>query len=330
MKNYLHIGPHKTGTSYIQKNFSLYRNLMLSHKIIYPELWILGGYGHAGLVDHNKISSFNEDLSNYLKENKFDESSSSIFISTENFDRLGNEEICNLSKSALPNTHIIFFHRRYDKLLYSNWQEDVKFGVTKTFKVFLLENFSNINNSKYINQALILDEWSNVFGKSHIKIFDYDYLLNNNLDIFLFMTNKLFSISKIENFNSMKENSSFSLFEAEILRCLHSLNKEFKLHETIILTKIYYSMLSKNDSLLMSMKEKLKSHIKQFRDFNLSDIKILYDNFWLKYSKEALTDKSNFIFEDLNYISESWLESDQLFNMLKDIYFLMGSYAKDS
>ena len=138
-KIFLHIGPHKTGSTYLQKMFYENRYLLYKNNFCYPEKFISIQWGHNELPKY--IKNKKEDiLKNFIL--KIKKSNKNIILSSENFDKLTKEDL-NFFKSLLEDyfdVKIVFFKRRLDELLISSWQEKVKHGYTKSWQRFLLDN----------------------------------------------------------------------------------------------------------------------------------------------------------------------------------------------
>jgi Sulfotransferase domain len=174
MKLFLHIGPHKTGSTYIQKFFFDNRDHLRSLGVNYPNVGFIGQYGQHEAV--KKIKTLGQqELDEYMAQLIGSEIN---FVSSENFDRLTSEDIQKLGKSLSNlDVRVVYYHRNYIDLLPSWWQEKVKHGSLTSFYEFVLPHILQPFASKIVNPGMILDLYANVFGKDNITIIDYDLAL---------------------------------------------------------------------------------------------------------------------------------------------------------
>ena len=85
-KLYLHIGPHKTGSTFIQKVFFENRERVLRLGVTYPNFGFCGQFGQHEAVEKSKVGALEQhQLDEYLAQFLSGEIN---FASSENFDRL--------------------------------------------------------------------------------------------------------------------------------------------------------------------------------------------------------------------------------------------------
>jgi hypothetical protein len=228
----LHIGPHKTGSTYIQKVFSENRNRLLSVGVRYPDIGLNGHYGQHDLVE--KIKNLDAGpLMQYMADFIGPETN---FISSENFDRLNADEVKKLGQALAglltepASLGIIYYHRNYGDLLPSCWQEEVKHGSIASFHEFILPHVLRPFASNLINPAVVLDLYAHVFGRDRITVVDYDRAKDNLLQ-------PIFQLLGIDLDAVANEivNSSLKVELVEILRALNAIAKrrdEWHFHKT--------------------------------------------------------------------------------------------------
>jgi hypothetical protein len=235
-KLFLHIGPHKTGSTYIQKWFFDNRSLLLNLGVNYPNIGFAGQYGQHEAVE--KIRTLQEkELQEYLLQ--FSGGDINL-VSSENFDRLKQWEIKKLVR-CLPSfdVRIIYYYRSYIYLLPSWWQEEVKHGSTVSFYEFVLPHALRPFASAIVNPAIVLDAYANVFGKDNITIVDYALALKSGgiLHPLLDLLGVRLELVKNELINT-----SLQVEIVEIIRALNTLarfNNEWHFHKirTLFLRK---------------------------------------------------------------------------------------------
>ena len=216
-KLFIHIGPHKTGSTYIQKNLFEQSDALKLQGVLYSDSLIGPQWGHHKLVE--KIKQRDTDTIAEFFETDEDR----VFISSENFEDLTKEDISFLSKFTEKFTvEVIFFKRAYSKLLVSAWQESVKQGESKTWSEFFLNHALKPFQSKILNASSVIDNWSII--ANHIHVFDYDAMLSEGLDIAQTMCSKLLDVEL--TVKAAAVNRSMNLADIEIIRLLNHRFKE--------------------------------------------------------------------------------------------------------
>src|ERR1700733_2634979 len=173
-KWFLHIGPNKTGSTYIQKHLLANREELLSLGLNYPSFGIGPQYGHHQLFENIKKLG-QEELDEYVDHFS---GAAVNFVSSEKFSQLKPEDVAKFGKSlSKVNVQVIFFHRNYVDLLPSHWQERVKHKSRLSFYEFLFPHVFRPFSSSIINPDVVLDSYATAFGKDHITVIDYDTAL---------------------------------------------------------------------------------------------------------------------------------------------------------
>lgn len=213
-----HIGPHKTGSSYLQKTFFENSVFLDKNKILYPCKLVGPEYGHHQLhelLEQNKLSEVQLFLDEILKYDGL------VVISSENFDRLEEAQIKFLA-DYLRNfdVTIAFVKRRISNLLVSSWQEEVKHGAVETFFEFIFPHILFPFKSKLLNGVSILEPYKKLFGVENIKVIPYSS--GEKEDLFdIFCTHlKINGVSGIGSGESF--NKSLPIHDVELIRILNS------------------------------------------------------------------------------------------------------------
>ncbi len=235
-KLYLHIGPHKTGSTFIQKVFFENRERLLRLGVNYPNFGFSGQFGQHEAVE--KVRALEQgQLDEYLAPFLSGEVN---FVSSENFDRLNSGEIQKLQKSlATADVRIIYYYRNHIDMLPSWWQEAVKHGSRISFHEFVLPHILRPYASNIVNPCVVLDLYADVFGKSNITIIDYNAALQR--DTILAPLLELLGIELTGIINA-SVNASLKLEIVEIIRALNAIaefNGQLRIHNirTLFLRK---------------------------------------------------------------------------------------------
>jgi hypothetical protein len=175
---YLHIGIHKTGTTFLQNVLSENRDKLIKNGYYYPVSAIPNSSfpGHHFLpralsqnIDKfDKISTKKTNFQTWeklLEEINDHKISNKIIISAEDFCLLSSDEILKLQEYFSGfSVKIIVYLRRQDEFLLSLYSELVKKGYYKSIEVAFNEYSDRFNYFK------LLDRWKSVFGKENLRI----------------------------------------------------------------------------------------------------------------------------------------------------------------
>lgn len=214
----IHVGPHKTGTTYIQKCLVNNRAKLLHAGVFYPEVGQEFLYGHHNLV--NSIVHKDDALIDRLLES-IPANASHILLSSENFDALSLESIkYTASRFNGFNVNIVYFKRDPEPLLFSNWQESIKHGGVTSWSEYFLDHLTHPYRSKVINPSLVLDKYSSIFGTESIRIIDYEDVMRQGEDIAIALSRQINADIDID-FQDKDINKSMHSSVVEILRVLN-------------------------------------------------------------------------------------------------------------
>ena len=231
MPRYLiHVGPHKTGTTYLQFRFHAARQYLRERGIAYPAVWSASEH----LPSHQKLMIGLRDgklaeLSAQFRE-IVDSDVECVLISSEGINLLEQAAIDTL-KSLIgdaPGT-VIFYCRRWSELLPSLWQETVKHGRDDTLPEFLAANLNDPYDSRAINFAHAIERYINAFGRNNIRLVSYSNLSDSGTDLAehffaTFLPRQQAVLDQAPPLANARPNQSFPLIDTEVIRALNSLH----------------------------------------------------------------------------------------------------------
>ncbi len=266
----LHVGAHKTGTTYIQKVFDNNHKKLAEKGILYPKRWLGNLWGHHELVFKIRRNE-TENLTKVFEELK--EKYNTIIISSENFEDFNKNQFLTLKNILGEDVElqVVFFIRRLPKILPSQWQEHIKHGSFQTLPSFLLENVAFPFNSNLLNYNLRLDRIASVFGKESLKIVAYDNLIDQNIDIATYFSNQFIGQDLDLSIENKKVNVSLTPELIEIIRLLnlklYTKTSVKSLHARYYLLSLLEKGILNIDDLLEMMKEYKISEILDDQSF---------------------------------------------------------------
>jgi hypothetical protein len=135
----LHIGPHKTGTTYIQHTLDALRDVLLERGICVPSIWNAA----PGVPSHHRLvrAIRNRDLA--LIQDQVREIVAQrhryVVISCEGLSTLTPDQVAQLQQLlGSAAIQVVHYVRRWPERLPSAWQEHVRQGHATKFPAFIV------------------------------------------------------------------------------------------------------------------------------------------------------------------------------------------------
>ncbi|RDV25061.1 hypothetical protein DXV75_10550 [Alteromonas aestuariivivens] len=282
MKLFLHVGPHKTATTLIQKTMLDNQKVLLDNNLFYPSKFIRI-FGHHDLINpirNRQIHS--EDISHLEKPEK------NILLSSENLINLEEDDFEYL-KNALSNfeINIIYCWRRATSKIFSIWQEIVKHGGTETFYQFSFPHLAKTSKSATLSADLKLLMLERVFGNASINIIDYDNSFINKDLIQQFL--KTLGIKseldiRIPYNDGTATNTALESHDVELIRALNvAFSKRKSIQGASVRRAFILNLKKLNSDNLNALRELIKSDKSEYYlesfDIDSRSEKIILDRF---------------------------------------------------
>lgn len=217
----IHIGPHKTGTTYLQRSFDKLRPILADRSIWYPDLWG-GPDGHHALYEQlsrgeDHVAKVEFDRLNWAG---FD----TILLSSESFSYLTDDGVRRLHTllDGQPAT-VVFYCRRWSELIPSSWGEMVKHGSLMLLPEFVLSCLGNPAASSLVNFNLVLARYAAVFGAGNLRIASYNGVLESNEDLLTHFCRSFLGWPNVPPSGFGQVNVSLDMVDSEIIRALNAL-----------------------------------------------------------------------------------------------------------
>lgn len=266
-KAVVHIGPHKTGSSYLQVCFTRYRDALRQRGIVVPAAWEQqGNVSHNGLVDAVREGGNLAGAAAVIAR-EFAAGGDTLLVSAEDLSTLPLEALHRLKSLLGESTvSIVYYVRRTSDILFSAWQEDVKQGNLFTFPEYFGLHLRNPEVSVFFNIEMRLRPFIEVFGKESIRIVAYSMLREQNIDLFAHFAQHLLKWHPVEPPPEPQElNKAGTPAEIELLRALNvietlrnpdgakNLRDRFDaVSKTLDLEKIYSAMSEHQKFMILS------------------------------------------------------------------------------
>jgi hypothetical protein len=178
----LHVGPHKTGSTYLQDAFALLRPQLAERGILYPSVW--------GEPAHHMLYEALRSIPNPALEAEFAAVRACghrlVLISGEGLSVLPPASIAYLRALVGPASavRVVYYVRSWADLLPSQWKQAVKGGATTTLPEYLCRPLANPQAASSVNFGAALRHLARAFGKEAIRIVAYDEVVAARQDLF--------------------------------------------------------------------------------------------------------------------------------------------------
>ncbi len=223
----IHIGPYKTGSSYLQACLQENAERLESAAVHVPSRWNESPLNpsHTGLVQ--RLNTENKPELQGIIARWRSEGWKTVVISCEDLCRLGPVQVLMLSEltAGLP-VSIVYYVRRWPDLLASEWQEYVKQGSTLPFIEVLVHNLCDPDGSRIINIDATLGAFARCFGKRSIRLVSYASVLAEGQDLFEHFARSFLGNPALPKAQGRIVNPSLAPPRAELLRIFNCLDQE--------------------------------------------------------------------------------------------------------
>ncbi len=221
----VHIGPHKTGTTYLQAVLHTMRDALHPHGVHIPAIWNAAPDvpSHMKLVRsirEGDLGTVQAQIADMLA-NRYEY----VVISCEALSRLEPAHIIQLRAllGSAPVT-IVYYVRRATERLPSLWQERVKHGYHETLTEFLADHLSRKDKSE-LWDSLMIDRYRDVFGVTNIALISYSFLTDSSIDIARHFFSAMLALSDFEFPPEAHLNVALSDFDVELIRALNAVHR---------------------------------------------------------------------------------------------------------
>ncbi len=223
MNTYIHIGNHKAGSSFYQRNvFPYIKNI--EYLGFYKSNYLLDEIRYIQTCsnlhfDDLKIKDLMTYLRNCEKDNK------SLIVSSEGFTgTLGSfgigscssvEMISKRINNIFKNPKILLFIRSQRSAIYSLYCDDIQFGYSVSFEKWLEEKIKN-NSLDYFLYHEQVQFFHKIFGVENVKIFLFENIFKQDglkflLDTFNFELKDNHIINFSKSVNQSQKNGVLTL-----------------------------------------------------------------------------------------------------------------------
>jgi len=218
----IHVGPHKTGSTYLQHAFTQMRPALRERGIDYPDIWG-GPHGHMGLTDHlgrSDAAALRAAFDRLADESGCD----TILLSSETLAYCTGEQVW-LLRDALRGAAVtmVFYVRRWSELIPSHWREVLKHGSRESLQGFALKYMFNAAEAEIVNFALVLGRYAAAFGADSLQLACYNAIAEAGEDLLAHFCRCFLDWPDPPPNALGRVNESLDMVDCEIIRTLNAL-----------------------------------------------------------------------------------------------------------
>ncbi len=320
----LHIGLHKTGSTYIQSRLLSNRDKLERFGIYFPLDGHAYGHGRNGLITHLKRCGQSPDKSFDIDQ----------LIANPRHVVLSHENLCRLSARAVDylravleprDVTVVIVLRDWTGLLYSAWQQLVKRGLSQTLPQFVDAALANHKQSEWINFGRVIKRYKQCFGSDNVKIVLYDNLKKSNYDIFTFFVSNILNldVDDPDTFFDPSQNTNVSnpAHRTELSRYLNE-NRPFEnQRKAARYLRWVYTEIGRNKLLAMKLdelKDVFQENKQTLEITNTNNILRRYNNrLYKQYGELIINPNEKQLFEDSTCTFDYF--GDGHFSLLREI-----------
>jgi hypothetical protein len=222
----LHVGPHKTATTYMQTNFARLRPRLAQAGWIYPDaVGIQTGIpeAHHDLAYHAETYFWpNRDnhhqliqLANLLRQN-----GKNLLLSAEGFSMWSLPQYLRLADIlGFHRIEVAYTLRDPVALLHSYWAEEVKQGMTASFPDRIAGATLDPLGSRLLNPLLDLNPLI-ASDRITLRLIPFEVLKANNIDLFSHFCSEILNIDALKPRIKTHVNAGFPIEQTEFLRMM--------------------------------------------------------------------------------------------------------------
>lgn len=220
----LHVGPHKTGSTYIQKR--LLRSSGDLEKLggIYPQVAVQI-YGHHDLANHLHANPEAPEMRAFADQIKLASAGyDTVILSSEVFSLKQAEKLKAFAEIFDGfKIEVVYYLRRLSGFLPSHWQELIKAGDVISFEEYMMMACADRPPFKEFSQLAQLEVLRSVFGAESISILSYDNIQEAKGDVYQEFLKLIFQTETEQPQTRETVNASLTYDLVELVRSLNTM-----------------------------------------------------------------------------------------------------------
>lgn len=222
----LHVGPHKTATSYIQQNLDACRAKLSDTGWIYPDNAGISEWNPGAHHDlaHRADSYLSSDRENHHQltqlATQLRDSGKNLILSAEGFSRWSLSKYHRLADIlGFSEIEVVYALRDPVALIHSYWAEEVKQGRTASFPDRIAGETLDPMRSRLLNPLMDINPLISS-DRIKLRIIPFEVLKANDTDIFSHICSEVLGIEPFSPEITGLVNAGYPIEQTEFLRFL--------------------------------------------------------------------------------------------------------------
>jgi len=243
----LHVGPHKTATTWMQTNLHYNAATLEKAGWLYPQVGERVVIAHHDLSDHpaeildnggRKVAAFRKIAGKAAAGNL------NILLSSEGFSKWRPQHLKRLQEIMSPHEfRIVYTLRDPVSLVYSLWAQKVKTGGPKSFPEHYEEQIRKAGRSRVLDPLADLQKYREIENAS-LRILLYDEIARQGRDIFDVLTEDVLAIGRLPHVEADSANEREPLEMTEFMRTMLVRMGRWKGKERVNIGRVFKHMLT--------------------------------------------------------------------------------------
>jgi hypothetical protein len=187
---YIHIGPHKTGSTHVQKFVVTHLKEMKQAGFCFPSTKPIQNKSMSRLTlalhTSGNITLLRQVINDCL-EGKDNQPKENIFMTAENIAALSPTQL-EILKSLFPTNStitIMLAYREWLNRVYSQYTQETKGNIflAAPFSSFLFDDYGHLTYYQSFNVMILIKKFEKAFGSNNIRLLDYNGIAAEGKDI---------------------------------------------------------------------------------------------------------------------------------------------------
>ena len=244
----LHVGPHKTATTWLQHNFHHNIKALEQAGWCYPQTGVRVRVAHHDLSD-NAAEIF-DDTSAKVRELKSIAAKAArknlnILLSSEGFRNWKPKHLERLQAIMAPHQlHVVYCVRDPASMLYSFWAQQIRTGLQRSFPEFSDKQFAKPARSKVLNPLAEIKPLAEL-PDARLTILLYDEIRRQNRDIFDVFVTDILKLAPLPHAEDARSNDRQPIEMTEFMRLVLIRIGNWKEDADVNIGRAFHYMLPK-------------------------------------------------------------------------------------
>lgn len=245
----LHVGPHKTATTWLQYNFHHNIKALEQAGWYYPQTGVRVRVAHHDLSDNpDEVLDEKSAKSRELKQiaAKAKEKDLNILLSSEGFRHWEPKHLKKLQEIVAPQKlHIVYCARDPISMLYSFWVQQVRTGTRASFPDFSQKHIERASSSSILNPMSEIKVLRDL-EDAELSILLYDEIRRQERDIFDVFVSDILRIAPLPHSDDARGNDRQPIEMTEFMRLVLLRAGKWSEGADVAIGRVFHYMLPRS------------------------------------------------------------------------------------